>query len=114
MEKFDDGKYQAIWELNHLCTGKGNEETSACGRKFIINQNYIFITIKRDKNGNTDLCYTFTCPFCGSMTDIDEEIITKEVQHYALEEFEENVYSLNDFETTKLVKSKRKKTFTLV
>ena len=76
------------WSIELECTGKGNDYENGnrgrvpCNTTLEINGKDVFQTKSYDMEGS-NTCYTFKCPCCGCLTDIDKNLLPNSVKYYA-------------------------------
>lgn len=70
------------WERIEFCTGKGAGGGYGCGRKFIVQEGDLFVTIDHWNGGKKAI--TFQCPYCGVQTDINEKNVPETIRNKIL------------------------------
>ena len=86
--KLGKPKERKKWSIKRTCTGNGNDNRG-CGSKLLIEETDIYMTYHSHYWGETDSYFTFSCPVCSAMTDINENSIPYEVQERIIARMEE-------------------------
>ncbi len=74
------------WHLELSCTGKGNDQVG-CGLENKIYESDIFVTTDYLIDESIAYFFTFSCPSCGTKTDIKDYVIPKDIRRAKIEEF---------------------------
>ncbi len=84
------------WTIELECTGKGNDNINGangflpCNTTLEISGKDVFQTKSFDMDGCYTY-YTFKCPCCGCLTDIDKNLLPDSVKFYAERRTEQDV-----------------------
>lgn len=88
MEILEKRYTEQIWSAIVECSGKGNSHDNSfhgnipCGSKLKINLKDLFITTHTSWDGSCSYYYTFKCPCCGCLTDINKSMVPESFQAY--------------------------------
>ena len=78
------------WEIEQVCTGKGNGD-GGCKARLLVAEDDIYITTSSDYSGEGKTQhYTFECPCCNAQTDIPEKDIVLRVRRKVMDKYKQN------------------------
>lgn len=70
MKVIEKGRPQQGWSVERSCTGAGNGN-GGCGARLLVEEGDVFTTYSNPMGRDPTWFYTFECPQCGVLTDIE-------------------------------------------
>jgi hypothetical protein len=71
MKVLEKGRPQKGWSVEEKCSGAGNGN-GGCGARLLVEQGDVFTTYSNSMGRDPTWYFTFECPECGVLTDIDQ------------------------------------------
>ena len=85
MKVLEKGNESKGFELEQVCTGRGNGN-GGCKARLLVSEKDIFVTAST-AHCETDYFYTFKCPECNTKTDIQAKELPEKVKDHAMQKY---------------------------